>query len=58
MIYTGDSKIVIEDDKCYCETPVCVAGYVEEKDGVCERRLVMTKEAFVKCYNAWIKEGK
>ncbi len=53
MIPCGEPEIVIEDDKCYCDTPM----YAGNDMHCTERRLVMTKEAFIQCYNAWIKDA-
>ena len=52
MILSGESELVIEDNKCYCDTPMYVGNDVYYT----ERRLVMTKEVFIQCYNAWIRD--
>ena len=51
--------IVFENDKCYVDTPVYpLNDYCYPLNDYCanyQRRLIMTKEAFVECYNRWIK---
>ena len=44
--------ITVDEDKCYLDKPVLDSngneiGY--------RRTVVMTKEAFIECYNKWIK---
>lgn len=43
-------QIIFDGDKCYLEVHIYGAKY--------ERKLVMTKEVFIECYNKWIKENK
>lgn len=45
---------MIEDNKLIRETPISQNG-----DWVaCRRDVIITKEEFIACYNAWIKENK
>ena len=55
MIPYGESEIVIEGDNCFCEVPMWDGG--DTRYRTVERRLVMTKDAFIKCYKAWILAG-
>lgn len=45
-------QIVIEGDYCYLEKPILSV------DNVYSRELVMTKEAFIECYEKWILGGQ
>ena len=43
-----EQKIIFDGDKCYLDVHIYGDTY--------ERKLVMTKEVFIECYNKWIKE--
>ena len=55
MVPCGDQKIVIDGDNCFCDTPMWDGREGGVSCHYVERRLVMTKEVFIQCYNAWIK---
>ena len=44
--------IVVDEDKCYLDKPIldCNGDEIGYR-----RTVVMTKEAFIECYNKWIK---
>lgn len=44
-----EQQIIIDNDKCYVETPI------DADCGVVKRELVMTKEVFIQCHEKWIK---
>lgn len=48
-----EQKIIFEDDACYVETPI-----ESEYATYALKELVMTKEAFIQCYEKWIMENK
>lgn len=54
-IIKQSQRYEIEDDALYLHTVI-------ERDGngieLCKSELVMTREAFVKCYKAWIEGDK
>lgn len=50
-----EEKIVFEGDNCYLETPIYIS--FDDKYPCVKRKLVMTKEVFIECYNKWIKEN-
>ena len=41
-------QIVVEGDYCYLEKPILSV------DNMYRRELIMTKEAFIECYEKWI----
>ena len=43
-------EIIIDGNDCYVQTHI--------EGNIYKRELVMTKEAFIECYNKWIKENK
>ena len=45
--------IQIEDDKLVRDTPIRQNG----EWVACHKAVVITKEEFIACYNAWIKEN-
>ena len=53
MLQINDPVVVIEGDNCYSET----VNWISEdgKTYSLEKRLVMTKEVFIKCYKNWIE---
>lgn len=47
-------EIVFDEDAVYLDTTITKEkGYSSVK-----RELIITKEAFIQCYNKWIKENK
>ena len=49
----SEPKIVMEDDKCFCETRIWSGVEDAEDCFAVEKRLVMTKEVFEKCLCEW-----
>ena len=44
--------IKVDEDKCYLDKPV----FNSDGDAIgYKRKVVITKEAFIECYNKWIK---
>lgn len=47
---TNEGELKFIDDKLFCYTPLPQYGA-----GICEQRLVITKEIFQECYKRWIE---
>ena len=54
MLVVGKPTIKIENDACYKVQEVAT---FEDKHNVFVNELIITKEAFIECYNKWIKDG-